>query len=74
LAAKNGPFTVRISGVDASVSAISDGHTERLDALTTDTPLTWTWTPSSGDWLYLRLRLGSGADEERIWASPWWVD
>ncbi len=69
-----GPFTLTISGLDAQVEGVTADGASALGAVTEDTPLTHTWTPGAGDWLYLRLRLGTGDDEERIWVSPWWAD
>ncbi len=68
----DGPFTVVVEGLDASVEAITSESTVSLGTVSTATPLHWDWTPGPEDWIYLRLRVDSGDQEERLWASPWW--
>lgn len=72
--ASDGPFTVIVGGLDAALASVSAGGLTTRGDVTVDQDLRFSWDPAPGDWLYLRLRVGAGDAEERLWASPWWAD
>jgi len=74
LTLQEGPFVVRVGGLEASVEVVDADGSDEVGLVTEAEPLSWTWEPEAGGWAYLRLRIGEGTEEERIWVSPWWVD
>jgi len=78
------PFTLSLS-LDARVDERTGAHLTQIDRLETGGVLTdtvadslsyqATWSPSAGDWTYLRLRYADEEGEEsRVWLSPWFAE
>jgi hypothetical protein len=74
LQASDGPFSIQVAGLEARVELVSATTTDLVGTVTDQEPLAWQWTPGAGDWIYVRLRVGQDEEEERIWASPWWIE
>ena len=68
------PFALRLSMPDAEDVTVDRIDAAGIAAQVEGGSFAETWDGRSGEWTYLRVRIGAGDGEERVWLSPWFVD